>query len=175
VSEDLDPTQEMLSERVPMQFRPGKAQVPTPEERRRPTVQLPDDLPTGQIVTSGHLKRPRLPVRRRLRNLRTGGRWSLLGAAVLLVCWALWAAQSSGGGYANAVLILVLILAVAVGLFGLLRLVGGIVLERWLSRTRRSAVLSHVAIGFFLAAAGISFLPRVEWLINAWNDIRGMR
>ena len=133
------------------------------------------ELPTGQIVTSGNLKQPKLPLRQRLRNLRTGGRLSLFGAVVLLVCWALWAAQSPRGGMANEALILVLIVAVAVGLFGVSRLVGGIVLEKMLKRTRRSARLSHLAVGVFLTVAGVSLLSQVEWLINVWNEVRGMR
>jgi hypothetical protein len=181
VNEGLDRTQELPpgqatseepTDQLPKRYRPGVAVVPL---THAPTVPMAPELPTGQIVTSGHLKQPKLPLRHRLRNLRSGGRWSLVGAGVLVVCWTLWAAQTASGGYANEALILFLILAVALGLFGVLRLAGGIVLERLLKRTRRSAVLSHLAIGVLLAAAGISLLPRVEWLINAWNDIRGMR
>jgi len=178
VNDGLDRTQEMLPQRVPtqMEFRTGVAAVP---ETPPTTLRMRPELPTGQIVTSGHLKRPKLPLRHRLRNLRTGGRWSLFGAAVLLACWTLWAAQAPRGGVTNAlaneILILMLILGVAAGLFGVSRLVGGIVLEKLLKRTRRSALLSHVAIGIFLTAAGVSLLPQIEWLINAWNEVRGMR
>ncbi|HZM83366.1 MAG TPA: hypothetical protein VFC19_47230 [Candidatus Limnocylindrales bacterium] len=178
MNESLDRTQEMLPRRVPTQpqsqqeFRKGVAQVSPPPPT---TLRMRPELPTGQIVTSGHLKQPKLPLRHRLRNLRTGGRFSLLGAAVLLVCWMLWAAQSPRGSLANEALILVLIVAVAVGLFGVSRLVGGIFLERMLKRTRRSARLSHLVIGVFLTLAGVSLLPQVEWLINAWNEVRGMR
>jgi hypothetical protein len=176
VNESLDRTQEILPERepgrVPRQFRTGVAAIP---EHHEPTLSMSQELPTGQILTKGHLKQPRPPLKRRLRNLRAGGRLTLLGALVLVVCWTLWAAQSPTGGYANEVLILILIFAVAVGLFGILRLVGGIVLERWMGRTRRSARLAHLGIGLFLAVSGISFLSRVEWLVNAWNSVRGMR
>jgi uncharacterized membrane protein len=173
VNERLDRTQEMPPRRVPTQreFRPGVAPVQPP-----PTATLPirPELPTGQIVTSGHLKRPKPPLRHRLRNLRTGGRFSLIGGAVLLLCWTLWAAQSPRGGLANEALILFLIVAIAVGLFGVSRLLGGVVLEKMLKRTRRSARLSHLAIGVFLTIAGVSLLAQVEWLISAWNQVRGM-
>lgn len=178
MNESLDRTEEMLPQRMPTQpksqreFRKGVAQVSPPPPT---TLRMRPELPTGQIVTSGHLKRPKLPLGHRLRNLRTGGRFSLLGAAVLLVCWTLWAAQSPRGGLANEGLILFLIVAVAMGLFGVSRLVGGIVLEKMLKRTRRTARLSHLAIGVFLTLAGLSLLSQVEWLINAWNEVRGMR
>jgi hypothetical protein len=178
VNESLDRTREMPTERVAAQsgspggFRKGVAPVSPP---RPTTLRMRPELPTGQIVTSGHLKQPSPPLRHRLRNLRTGGRFSLLGAAVLLVCWMMWAAQSPRGSLPNEILILVLIVAVAVGLFGVSRLVGGIVLEKMLKRTRRSARLSHLAIGAFLTLAGVSLLTQVEWLINLWNEVRGMR
>lgn len=181
VNESLDRTQEMLPQRNPRrpaqpesrkEFRKGVAAVSPPPPT---TLRMRPELPTGQIVTSGHLKQPKLPLGQRLRNLRTGGRFSLFGAAVLLVCWTLWAAQGSVGLLANEALILFLIVAVAVGLFGVSRLVGGIVLEKWLKRTRRTARLSHLAIGAFLVLAGVSLLSQVEWLITAWNEVRGMR
>lgn len=170
----MDRTQEMLPERVPTrtEFRTGVAQVSSPPPT---TLRMRPEMPTGQIVTSGHLKQPKPPLRRRLRHLRSGGRFSLLGGGVLLFCWILWAAQSPPGSVANEGLILCLIIAVAVGLFGVSRLLGGVVLEKMLKRTRRSARLSHLAIGVFLAVAGVSLLSQVEWLINAWNGVRGMR
>jgi hypothetical protein len=178
VNESLDRTQEMPPQRVPTQpeshkgFRKGVAQVSAPPTT---TMSMRPELPTGQIVTSGHLKQPKLPLQHRLRNLRKGGRFSLFGAAVLLVCWTLWAAQGPVSGLANEALILFLIVAVAVGLFGVSRLVGEVVLEKMLKRTRRSARLSHLAIGVFLTLAGVSMLTQVEWLITIWNEVRGMR
>lgn len=180
VNESLDRTQEInpdeatRAKRMPARtdFRTGVAAVPesAPHET---TLHMSTELPTGQIVTSGQLKRPRPPLRLRVRTLRKGGRWSMLGAAVLLVSWTLWAAQSLRDSLTNEALILVIILAVGAGLFGVSRLVGGIVLERWLKRTRRSARLSHLAIGLFLAAAGVSLLAQVEWLVNVWASVRG--
>lgn len=148
------------------------APIPEPNE---PTLSLKPDLPTGQILTKGQLKQRKLPLRVRLRNLRAGGRWSVYGAAVLFVCWALWAGQSGRESLTSSGLVLVLILLVAVGLFAVSRLAGGIILEKLLSRTRRGAVLSHVAIGLFLAFAGVSLLRQVDWVIDAWSQVRGIR
>jgi len=55
------------------------------------------------------------------------------------------------------------------------RLAGSVIVERVLHRPRRGAVLSHVAIGLFLVAAGLSLLGQVEWVVTAWNQVRGMR
>lgn len=175
-TQEIMPGQETLPQRVPAQrdFRTGVAAVPD-NPAPPTTLHMRPELPTGQIVTSGQLKQPKPPLKLRVRTLRKGGRWSMYGAAVLLVSWTLWAAQSPRGGLANEGLILVIILAVGVGLFGVSRLVGGIVLERMLKRTRRSARLSHLAIGLFLAAAGLSLLSQIEWLVNVVSQVRGIQ
>ncbi len=155
----LDRTREFPTEKL---YRPGKAAIP---EQRDPThVLTPEPTMTG--------RRPSVPLNVRLRNLRRGGRWSVFGAIVLFVCWVMWAAQSQTTG---AGLVLFLIFLIAVGLFAVSRLAGSVVVERLLGRTRRGAVLSHVAIGLFLTIAGLSLLGQVEWVITAWNQVRGMR
>ncbi len=153
-------------------FRPGVA--PIPSKRDDPTLVEPTLRP-GHIVTSGGLKRPRPPMRQRARLLRAGGGWTVAGLVVLLTCWGLWAVEAGAESLKGSALVLVLILGVAVGLFGLSRLVGGIVLEKLMNRTRRSSVLSHLAIGLFLTLAGASLLRQVEWVITAWNHLIGAR
>lgn len=182
VDHPLDRTQELPTEAigrggpereaVGLRFQRGTAAVP---EKREPTLALKPELPTGQIVTSGQLKRPKPPLRERLRTLRSGGRWSVFGVIVLVVCWTLWAAQSGWANIGTSSLVLVLILMIAVGLFAVSRLAGGIILEKLLSRTRRSALLSHLAIGAFLTATGISLMLQIEWVIEAWNQAVGIR
>jgi uncharacterized membrane protein len=148
--------------------------APVPAKREDPTLVEPTLRP-GHIVTSGQLKRPNLPLRQRMRNLRAGGGWSVAGLVVLMVSWGLWAAETGAERLKGSALVLVLILGVAVGLFGLSRLVGSIVLEKMMNRTRRSSVLSHLAIGLFLTVAGASLLRQVEWVITAWNHLIGAR
>lgn len=184
VKERLDRTQEIPTEKLPLprprephrlgNYRPGVAPIP-PKRQPDPTLSMEPTLRPGQTVTSGQLKRPVLPMRVRLRNLRSGGGWTVVGGIVLLVCWALWALETGADRLDGSGLVLVLIFGVAVGLFGLCRLVGSIVLEKMLSRTRRSAVLSHLAIGLFLALAGFSLLRQVQWVITAWNHLIGAR
>lgn len=164
VNNGLDRTQEFPTEQLGG-FRPGVAAVP---QQRDPTLALAPELPPGQIVTKGQLKQPRKSLRARIRELRKGGRWTVFGLAFLMVCWALWAGQSRTSG---AGLVLILILLIAVGLFAISRLAGGVILEKVMQRTRRGAVLSHLAIGFFLAVAGFSLLRQVEWVVIAWNRL----
>ncbi|GIH11115.1 hypothetical protein Rhe02_91820 [Rhizocola hellebori] len=166
------PTVPVTSPRQRNDFRPGVA--PIPAKREDPTLVEPTMRP-GHIVTSGQLKRPKLPMRQRARNLRAGGGWTVGGLVVLLVSWALWAAETGADSVKGSALVLVLILGVAVGLFGLSRLVGSIVLEKLMNRQRRSSVLSHLAIGLFLTLAGASLLRQVEWVITAWNHLIGAR
>jgi hypothetical protein len=61
----------------------------------------------------------------------------------------------------------VVTLVVAVGVFCLARLVGHLVLERWLGRTRRSARGSHMVTALFLAGVGIADLQQVQWVMDA--------
>lgn len=187
VNDRLDRTQELPTEQLGrgtateghappdaqgMRFRPGKAAIPA---KREPTLAMRPELPTGQIGTSGRLKQPRPSLRTRLRLLRSGGRWSTFGAVVLVVCWSLWAAQSGRDSLTGSGLVLVLIFMIAAGLFGVSRLAGGIILEKVLSRRRRSALLSHMGIGLFLVSAGVSLLLQVSWVVNAWNQAVGIR
>lgn len=65
----------------------------------------------------------------------------------LFMCWLAWAGESGLPQLAGSALVLVLIMAVGLGLFALCRLVGNLVLERWLGRIRRSALVSHITIG----------------------------
>ncbi|MBV1856747.1 hypothetical protein [Catellatospora tritici] len=184
MTEGNDPTRELRLDRTqpiptevvkPQQagFKPGMAAVPTQRQVEH-TVSFEPTLAPGQIVTSGALKRPVLTMSVRLRQLRIGGRWSVAGAVFLLVCWGLWTA-SSDGDHATATLALVLSLVVAVGIFGLSRLVGSVVLEKLMGRSRRGAWASHLTVGLFLVIVGFSYLSQIEWVVDAWNFLRGVR
>jgi hypothetical protein len=170
VKNRLDRTQEVPTVPVPSSrqrddFRPGVA--PIPAKREDPTLIEP--------TLRSQIRRPKPTMRHRVRNLRAGGGWTVAGLVVLVVCWALWAIQSGADSVKGSALVLLLIAGVAVGLFGLLRLVGSIVLEKLMNRQRRSSVLSHLAIGLFLTLAGASLLRQVEWVITSWNHLIGAR
>jgi hypothetical protein len=190
VTQQPDPTQELRFDRtqeVPTEalhlppkegrpkgdYKPGVAAVPD-QQPSEPTLTFEPTLQPGQIVTSGQLKRPAMTLRVRMRQLRSGGRWSVAGAIFLVVCWGLWTASATGGDHATATLALFLVLVVSVGLFGLSRLVGGLVLEKLAGRTRRGAWASHALIGLFLAVVGTYYLRQIEWVVNVWNFMRGV-
>jgi hypothetical protein len=96
-------------------------------------------------------------------------RWSELTSAAVLfafVCWGIWA-LANNGSLATGSIVFVVTLAVAVGVFCLARLVGHLVIERWLGRTRRSARGSHLITALFLAGVGIADLQQVQWVMDA--------
>ncbi|GIH02502.1 hypothetical protein Rhe02_05690 [Rhizocola hellebori] len=135
-------------------YRRGVARIPTWSEYSVEVDIEPDPSPGV---------RPRPPLRQRLSNMRTGSGWTIAGSAVLLVSWVAWASEIGVDQIATSGLMLAVIVGVAIGLFGLCRLIGSIVLEGLMKRTRRGAVLSHLAIGLFLALAGLSLLQHTQW------------
>jgi hypothetical protein len=151
-------------------YRPGVAQVGA-SRRPGPATETPA---TETTIVGRPAAAPRPPVRSQARQLRRGGEWSALGALFAFVCWGTWAISARGGSLAGPVLMLLLVLVVAVGLFGLCRLLGRVVLERSMGRVRRSAWPSHLVTGLFLAAAGVQYLRQVEWIVDGISWLRGM-
>lgn len=155
------------------EFQPGVAHVGGESTFRFDGDVTSTDIGGSAIQSRGPLKQPEIPVRSRLRQLRKGGRWSAIGAGILVFCWAIWAISGRDGDTVVAALALLISLAVGAFLFGLSRLLGFVVLERTFSRVRRSAWLSHAVIGAFFAIVGFGYLQRVEWIIDAWKWITG--
>ena len=119
--------------------------------------------PTSVPVLEPPPRRPRTPVSEQIRLLKRGGGWSWFGAIVAFLCWGVWAIANRANPLGH-LLSFVLVLVVAAGLFALLRLVGRIVLVRWLGRERRTARLSHLGVAAFLIAVGYAYLRTVPWL-----------
>ncbi|TMM36065.1 MAG: hypothetical protein E6F99_16580 [Actinobacteria bacterium] len=109
-------------------------------------------------------RRPRTPLNEQIRTLKRGIGWTWFGAIVAFLCWAVWAIANWGRSPVVHAFSFVLILGVAGGLFALERLVGRIVLERWMGRERRTARLSHIGVAVFLCAVGYAYLRLVPWL-----------
>jgi hypothetical protein len=138
------------------------------------TGDLPEPPRIPQTLTDARAPgrpapRPPVPgrgmiVRRRWRTLRSGAGWTWTGASFLLVCWGIWTVSVRGTGLAVPVIGLVLVFATAGLLFGLARLLGRAVLERALGRERTSAWPSHLLVGAFLTATGITFLRQTLWI-----------
>jgi hypothetical protein len=156
-------------------FQPGVAHV-----GGRTTVRFDGDATSTDVVGSaiqsrGPLKRPEIPLSSRLRAMRRGGRWSAIGAGILVLCWGIWAISGSDGDMVVSTLALLITLAVGGFLFGLLRLLGFVVIERTFNRVRTSAWLAHAIVGVFFLVVGFAYLQRVPWIIDAWDWIRGIR
>ncbi|WP_051110593.1 protein kinase domain-containing protein [Longispora albida] len=141
---------------------PGRASVPRqPEPDTAPDLQLPHE----RVVHS----EPKLPPAERARLLARGWELSAAGASFAFVCWGIWAFVGGSPGLAARFGAFLFVLVIAAGMFALCRLLGLLVLVRWLGRTRRSARLSHVASGVFLVFAGLEYLGKTGWLSNLFG------
>lgn len=149
-------------------YRPGVA----PVQRRSPTAPAVEPTLVGTGWSDPTPARP--PLRDQLRQLKRGREWTNLGALFAFVCWGIWAISERGTGLAVPLVAFVLVLLVAAGVFALSRLLGRVVLERTLGRTRRSAWPSHLATGVFLAAAGVEYLRRTQWVVDGITWLRGL-
>ncbi|SCL67407.1 hypothetical protein GA0070606_4545 [Micromonospora citrea] len=151
-------------------YRRGVASVGQPRTPRTEPFPVVEQEPTGTGWPGAQA--PRRPLSWHVAQLRRGGEWSAAGALFAFVCWGIWAI-SGGGDLAGPLLIFVLSLLVAAGLFALARLLGRLVLERQLGRVRRSARGAHLVTAVFLAGLGIAYLQQTEWVVSAWNWISG--
>ena len=106
-------------------------------------------------------------------ELRRGGEWTSAAVLFAFVCWGIWAI-STGGPLTTPVIIFLVTLGVAAGLFCLARLVGHLILERWLGRTRRSARGSHLVTALFLIGVGVADLQQTQWVMNAVHWVQAL-
>jgi hypothetical protein len=152
----------------PQSYQRGVAQVQpktrAPEAAHEPTgTGWPQPGPDPRWAPQGYQRG----------QWRIGSGWTVFGGLVAFVCWGVWAI-STRGDLTSPVLTFVLSLAVAAGLFTLCRLVGKVVLERQLGRVRRSARGAHLVTGIFLVGVGIAYLRQTEWVMDAFNFVRGL-
>lgn len=168
-----DPTRTWAERTVEMPpnegaYRRGVASVGAPKPANPPTESFPV-APHEQTGTGWPgAEAPRLPAGHQLRQLRSGGQWSVMGGLFAFVCWGIWAI-SARGDLTSPVVTFVLTLFVAVGLFALCRLVGRLIWERQLGRVRRSARGAHLVTGLFLLGVGVAYLRQTEWVMDLWN------
>jgi hypothetical protein len=149
-------------------FSQGRAQVSPRQAGERYAEHEPTG--TGWPGATAPVERPAMSWR--WSELRRGGEWTTAAALFAFVCWGVWAI-STGGDLTTPVIVFVITLAVAAGVFCLSRLVGHLVLERWLGRTRRTARGSHLVTALFLAGVGAADLRQVQWVVDAWNWVAG--
>ena len=149
----------------PSPFSSGRAAV-TP--RPQPQHFTAEHEPTGTGWPGAETPAQHHPLSWHIDQLRRGGEWSFAGLLFAFVCWGIWAISSDGDLTAPLVVFIVS-LVVAGGVFALSRLVGRLVLERQLGRRRNTAKGSHIVAGLFLAGVGIAHLRQTEWVMTAFN------
>jgi hypothetical protein len=99
-------------------------------------------------------------------ELRRGGEWTSAAVLFAFVGWGIMAI-SNRGSLSTQAIVFVVTLVVAVGVFCLARVVGHLVLERWMGRTRRTARGSHLVTALFLVGVAIADLQQVQWVMDA--------
>ncbi|WIM97623.1 DNA-directed RNA polymerase II [Actinoplanes oblitus] len=155
----------------PSPFSRGRAVV-TPREQRRDEFTAVHE-PTGTGWPGAGMPREQHSLGWHLRQLRRGGEWSTAAVLFAFVCWGIWA-LSDGGSLATPVVVFIITLLVGVGVFFLARLVGRVVLERYLHRPRHTARGAHMVAGLYLAGVGITFLRQTAWVMDAVNWIKDL-
>jgi hypothetical protein len=146
-------------------FSAGRAQV-NPHPRAHQFAA--DHEPTGTGWPGAEVPRPRTT----MRDLRRGGEWTTAALLWAFVCWGIWAI-STGGDLTTQIIIFVVSVVVAGGLFALSRFVGRIVLEKQFHRVRRSARGSHLVASIFLVGVGLAHLQQTDWVMNGLRWVVG--
>ncbi|SNY31267.1 DNA-directed RNA polymerase II [Paractinoplanes atraurantiacus] len=146
-------------------FSRGRAQV-----NPQPRYTQPEHTSPGWSGVEAAPDRPALSWR--WSEMRKGGEWTSAAVLFAFVCWGIWT-LSGDGDFGTPVIVFVVTLAVAAGLFCLARLVGHLVLERQFGRVRRSSRGSHLVTSLFLAGVGVTFLQQTQWVMTAFHWVTG--
>lgn len=96
-------------------------------------------------------------------SLSKGLELTIIGGLFSLIMWLLWSVDQGLDNLGDQVVGYLLILGVAVGLFFLIRVLGGMFWGRMLRAKRRTARLTHLLTGGFLFVVGLSYLEQLEW------------
>ncbi|MQM24322.1 serine/threonine protein kinase [Glycomyces albidus] len=149
--------------RVPEQgaFSPGRSAGPEEPRGPLPRLRLATDPeePSERDLEKQH----RAPLLGPPGSLAKGFELSVIGGLFSLIMWLLRTVTSGMQSLDTQVLSYLFVLAVAVGLFFLVRISGGILWGRWLHAKRKTARLAHLAVGIFLFMVGIDYLGELNW------------
>jgi hypothetical protein len=149
-------------------FSQGRARVTQRTEQFRA-----EHEPTGTGWPDGHAEeRPQRSLGWHIRRLRRGGEWSSAAVLFAFVCWGIWALSESSD-LVGPLIIFVVTLVVAAGVFALARLVGRLVLEQRMGRPRHTARGAHMVAGLFLTGVGFAFLRQTGWVMSAVEWVTG--
>ncbi|MFG3338881.1 serine/threonine protein kinase [Glycomyces sp. NPDC048151] len=153
--------------RVPSQnerpdgYSPGRSAGPPPGRDPLPRLKLSTDPEEPSERELDKADRP--PLLGPPGSLSKGFELSVIGGLFSLIMWLIWAIQQGMDTLRSQVFSYLFVLAVAVGLFFLIRVAGGILWGRWLHAKRKSARLAHLATGVFLFMVGMSYLDQLSW------------
>jgi hypothetical protein len=150
-------------------FMQGRARVDPSAHRQRHTA---EHEPTGVGWPGAGAPAAARGMSWRWSELRRGSEWSDFALLFAFVCWGV-RALSSGGPLGTPVIVFLVTVAVAVGVFCLARVVGYLVLERQFGRVRRSARGSHLVTALFLVGVGVADLQQTEWVMTAFHWVAG--
>jgi hypothetical protein len=141
---------------------------------RAPVVPKPPQANDAPPQPQGPPPVPRPPMRDQMRLLKRGGGWTWFGGAVAFFGWSVWAIANRGHSLFVPLLAFAVVLAVGGGLFVVLRLLGRLVVERWIGRRRRGAVLAHLGTALYLVTVGVEYLHQTPWVMQAvaWVEQR---
>jgi serine/threonine protein kinase len=142
-------------------FSQGRSAGPPPGRGPLPRLRLATDPEEPSERELDKADRP--PLLGPPGSLSKGFELSVIGALFSLIMWLIWAIQQGMETLRSQVFSYLFVLAVAVGVFFLIRIAGGILWGRWLRAKRKSARLAHLATGIFLFMVGMSYLDQLEW------------
>ncbi|MCD0445322.1 protein kinase [Glycomyces sp. A-F 0318] len=152
--------------RVPDQgsFTPGRSAGPAAkpaDPRDLPRLRLDGDPkePSEREIE----KADRAPLLGPPGSLAKGFELSVIGGLFSLIMWLLSTVTNGMDNLGSQVVSYLVVLGVAVGVFFLLRVAGGILWGRWLHARRKSSRLAHLGAGVFLFMVGMSYLNQLDW------------
>ncbi|HEX2144948.1 MAG TPA: protein kinase [Glycomyces sp.] len=142
-------------------YSPGRSAGPAPGRGPLPRLRLATDPeePDERALA----KENRVPLLGPPGSLSKGFELSVIGALFSLIMWLLATVTNGMETLGGQVFSYLFVLAVAVGVFFLVRIAGGILWGRWLHAKRRTARLAHLATGIFLFMVGLSYLEQLDW------------
>ncbi len=143
----------------------GDGQWPSPGARGSAQVPRPVWVPDASIAPPmRHAPEVPMPPGGRSAVWRRGLELSVAAALFAFVGWGIWALANLRTSTIQLGLIFMVVLAVAVGLFVLCRLVGRLVVTGVFGRPRRTARYSHAIVALFLISAGVGFIRETPWV-----------
>jgi serine/threonine protein kinase len=142
-------------------YSAGRSSGPDPERGPLPRLKLATDPEEPSERELDKADRP--PLLGPPGSLSKGFELSVIGGLFSLIMWLIWAIQQGMETLRSQVFSYLFVLAVAVGVFFLIRVAGGILWGRWLHAKRKSARLAHLATGIFLFMVGMSYLDQLSW------------